>query len=193
MKKSLKIFTTVTSMLLSLSVMVFGVFALTTNTYIDVHNDIEFQIGTDENPVDVIFALDYYQIKEDKTLTNTLGDRNGEKLSYNLELAFEKDDKVYIGYVVEIDATEGPNNFGSDIKYSFDNLPAQDGLEIYLVDGEASSLDFNNLTALTLTSSILHGEATTKTFSVVIFIEINTTINGQQATEAGFKVVASKV
>lgn len=193
MKKSLKIFTTVTSMLLSLSVMVFGVFALTTNTFVNVSNDIEFQIGTDENPVDVIFELDYYQIKDDKTLTTSLGDRNSEKLNYNLELAFEKGGSVYVGYIVEVHATEGPNNFGSEIKYTFENLPTEEGLGIYLVDGEASSVDLDNLTALTLTSSILHGELTAKTFSVVIFIEIDTTINTTQLTQAGFKVVASKV
>ena len=60
MNKTVKLVTTLTSMILALALMTFGVYALLRKDSHEIRNDIEFVIdGEGEEKVDVIFSAQY--------------------------------------------------------------------------------------------------------------------------------------
>lgn len=197
MRNGFKIFTALASMVLSLSLIVFGVYAIMTESKLEVKNNIEFVVDNQDGNVDVDFEIDYYKYDALKVPIAT-AIANLDDIEFDEADVFEVGGQYYVGYLANIVATDAGTNFGSLIEYKFSNVSIEPKLNIYLIDGRITDVQLDQKTDLTgytalIENTILdHGTTLqAKEFTVLVLFEIDVTVPGaQQLNDVGFTVTA---
>lgn len=189
MNRTVKLGTTLTSMILALALMTFGVYALLRKDSHEIRNDIEFVIdGEGEEKVDVIFSAQYGKLNEEIQINTEAPEiTNGNAIQFNIGDAFIIDGKTYVGYIFNyrincININEKINSFQIKIKnidvnydtkvyfYRVDNYVNSDKVDENYISNE---LKYENRTCSLLNENTFDISILKEEFCYVSFIFIH--------------------
>lgn len=198
MNKIAKIIITFTSLILISSFIVYGVYSIVGERNLSINNNVIFEA----DDVDVLFNVEIYKIKQDRSEDTILLSNNpNDSLSFITEDVFDlpNSTKQYrFAYTMRIIIEIGSNNFNQPVILNFSNINIPAGASIHCANGvesKPSSYDeiINNSIVLSesITEELSGGQGNKKEILLLVSFDpkvVSDSFNGN----IGFALKASK-